>query len=232
MQATVLGLHDEVMRLNTAVRAGVRRWAVVAALTCVGCSMSGALGCSRSLRSDGSSGGASPGSSNVPLASVSSEAASASSLPPWVGVPTAGASDADPADAADLRTPAQIRAFVADHLRHIDGMPPKCEMHWLGPHAKAIAALGKRAAPYLVEKLTDTTQTKWGDCNHYYVIGDFADELLHFLYDCEGPDDIPCDSDSADAFLPCQARSDCLRRPGQRARLQASWARFVARDGG
>jgi hypothetical protein len=118
---------------------------------------------------------------------------SSSPLPPLIAAPTAPAPDADTAEAPEVQTPAQIRKFVADKLRQIDGMPPKCEVSFLGPHAKAIVSLGRRSAPYLVEKLTDTTPTNWGGCNHYYVIGDFADELLHFLYDCEGPRDIPCD---------------------------------------
>jgi len=105
-----------------------------------------------------------------------------------------------------VQTPAQIRKFVADELRQINGMPPKCSPHMLGLHASHIEALGKRAAPYLVERLTDTTLANPAPCGGD-LIGDYAEEILDALYDCEGPDDLPCSSG-----VYC-GRSDCLKAP-------------------
>ena len=194
------------------------------ALTCLGCLMTGVLGCRPSMHDTGSVDDALSSGSSLPLASASAPTASSSPLPPLVGLPAARVPEADTVDVRELQTPAQIHKFVADELRQINGMPPKCSPHMLGIHASHIEALGKRAAPYLVEKLTDTTLAHPAPCGGD-LIGDYAEEILDALYDCEGPDDLPCSSD-----VYC-GRNECLKRPGQRARLQASWARFVARDG-
>jgi hypothetical protein len=193
----------------------------VVALTALACLTAGIFGCSRSPQNS-SAGGAPLSGSSLPIASASSPASSAPP-PPLIAASTAP--DADAVDAADVQTPAQIRKFVADELRQINGMPPKCSPHMLGLHASQIETLGKRAAPYLVERLTDTTLASPGPCGGD-LIGDYAEQILDALYDCEGPHDLPCSD--VDGYC---AWNQCLKRPGQRARLQASWAGFVARDG-
>jgi hypothetical protein len=102
------------------------------------------------------------------------------------------------------------------------------------PHGKAIVSLGKAVAPYLVEKLTDTTETGFGDmCSSpkEYVIADYAWLLLVYLYG-HGPPDEPCIHVRESTPIPCQAYSACRSRPGARARIRASWVRFIGRDGG
>lgn len=189
-------------------RQRLTRRAAIVALTCFGFSLTGILGCRPSTHDGGSSDGAPPNGSSSPITSASAPATSTSPPPPLIAAPTASAPDAGTAEAPDVRTPAQIRKFVADELRQINGMPPKCMPHMLGLHASHIEALGKRVAPYLVERLTDTTLVVPGPCDGDRI-RDYAEEILDALYDCEGPHDLPC---TVDGYC---ARSVCLERPGQ-----------------
>jgi len=172
------------------------------------------------------------------VAAAPSEEASPDAPPRPAAAPDSSESDSAP---PPTLTPSQLRKAVADNLRLINGLPPReCEISNLGGRpAASILALGIQAAPYLVERLTDATPSSYSDfCAVPYRIGDYAEQILGDLYGCTpGLPNRPqmptvsCPSCET-AAIPCREYHDFLNRPGERARLQAKWARFIALNGG
>ena len=78
------------------------------------------------------------------------------------------------------RTSKQI-AGVVDGISQIRGLPPKSGRPLDDANAEAIVALGEKAAPYLVEKLTDASPSRVFYAFEY-KIGDVALALLKEIY--------------------------------------------------
>jgi hypothetical protein len=115
---------------------------------------------------------------------------------------------------------------IVDGIILIEGLPPKAGERPADQHAAAIVALGKKAAPYLVERLTDTSPTRvvYG---FPYEVGDIALVLLDEIYHPAGwpfPDDrikIP------QKYGDYRDYRDFVHSAGSRERLRQSWQEFI-----
>lgn len=122
-------------------------------------------------------------------------------------------------------SPAYI-ARVVDEIGLIEGLPPKVGEPLGDPHAVAIVTLGKKAAPYLVEKITDNSPSLviYG---FQYKLGDLALVLLNEIYRPRNwpfPDDsrqLPRNHGDFRDYL------DFVKGPGRREELKETWTRFV-----
>lgn len=70
---------------------------------------------------------------------------------------------------------------IVEQISLIKALPPKQGEPLGDKHALAIVSLGKKASPYLVKKITDTTPTPIFYLFQYKV-GDIALVLLHEIY--------------------------------------------------
>jgi hypothetical protein len=121
--------------------------------------------------------------------------------------------------------PAHLKEVV-DRINLIQGLPPKSGEPQTDQYAKAIMALGKRAGPYLVDKLTDSsvTQVTYG---FRYAVGDLALALLDEIYEPRGwpfPDDqikIP------EKYGDYRDYVEFVSAPGSRERLKQSWREYI-----
>jgi hypothetical protein len=72
-------------------------------------------------------------------------------------------------------------ATAVRQLSRVRELPEKAGLPFTDPHAKAVLALGKQAAPYLVQAIPDTTPT--GTSQFFvYSVGDVAVVLLIDIY--------------------------------------------------
>jgi hypothetical protein len=146
----------------------------------------------------------------APVAEMTADAAPASAV-------------TDASDGAPPLGSAQLRAMVLREIHLIDSYPPKCGQ-LPGGHAGTILALGRQAAPVLVDEITDNAPTTWSYGNHKYVVGDFALDLLGDLYDCPDVVQVPPGT--------TMGWAQYIERPGERTRVQAKWRAFVRPDAG
>ncbi len=72
----------------------------------------------------------------------------------------------------------EIRILV-DRISEVEGIDPKNPRLQEDEIVSSIVILGERAAPYLVKKITDESQSK---CAKWYKIGDVAHVLLCAIY--------------------------------------------------
>ncbi|HEY6946594.1 MAG TPA: hypothetical protein VI431_15755 [Candidatus Acidoferrum sp.] len=115
---------------------------------------------------------------------------------------------------------------VVDRITLIEGLPPKSREPQTDKYAAAIVALGKNAAPFLVEKLTDTSPSKvvYG---FQYAIGDVALVLLDDIYQ---PQDWPFPDGRfkiPENYGDYRDYVDFFSSPGSRRRLKESWQDFI-----
>jgi hypothetical protein len=122
-------------------------------------------------------------------------------------------------------TDEQVEKTVND-IDLIVGLPSKKGEEQWDEHALAITRLGKRAAPYLVEKITDTSTSKVGE-GFRYTIGDVALALLNDIYEPPGwpfPDDsikIPQKYGNFRDYV------EFVETPDARRRLRESWRNYI-----
>jgi hypothetical protein len=115
---------------------------------------------------------------------------------------------------------------VVDGISQIEGIPPKSGAPQTDPHAIAIVAFGKKAAPYLVAKLTDTSQTRVVYA-FPYTVADLALVLLDEIFQPPGwpfPDDrvkIP------EKYGDYRDYVEFVHSPGSREQLKRSWQEFI-----
>jgi hypothetical protein len=119
----------------------------------------------------------------------------------------------------------QIRAIV-DKINLITGLPQKQgEPQW-DEHAAAIVKLGKKAGPFLVEKITDTSLSKVVEF-FQYKIGDVALSLLNDIYQ---PQSWPFPDASAQMpkkYDDFRDYVDFINSEGARERIKESWKTYI-----
>jgi hypothetical protein len=118
---------------------------------------------------------------------------------------------------------------TVDKITLIEGLPPKRGEPIEDEYARAIIALGKKAAPYLVEKLTDTSPSRvvYG---FQYRVGDIALVLLHEIY---RPPYWPFPDTSFDIppkYGDYRDYVDFVNSNGMRERLRKSWKRYIKKN--
>jgi hypothetical protein len=128
----------------------------------------------------------------------------------------------------DGPTPKQVKRTV-DEITLIEGLPPKRGERIEDEHAEAIIALGEKAAPYLVEKLTDASPSKvvYG---FQYKVGDVALVLLHEIY---RPPNWPFPDGSFDIPRKYGDYRDYVKfvnSDGTRKRLRKSWKNYIKKN--
>ncbi len=71
--------------------------------------------------------------------------------------------------------------MAVHQLNRVRELPDKAGQSFSDPHAKAVLAFGRQAAPYLVQAIPDTTPT--GTSQFFvYTVGDVAVVLLIEIY--------------------------------------------------
>jgi len=117
-------------------------------------------------------------------------------------------------------------AQVVDEISLIEGLPPKVGEPLGDPHAVAIVLLGREAAPYLAERITDDSPSLvvYG---FQYKLGDLALVLLNEIY---RPRSWPFPDDSRQ--LPRKHGDfrdylDFVNSPGGRQELKEHWMQFI-----
>jgi len=128
-----------------------------------------------------------------------------------------------------FRTTEHTAAYLAQVVGEIDlieGLPPKVGEPLGDPHAVAIVSLGREAAPYLVERITDNSSSLvvYG---FQYKLGDLALALLNEIY---RPRSWPFPDNSR--LLPRKHGDfrdyvDFVNSPGGRQELKEHWMRFI-----
>lgn len=122
-------------------------------------------------------------------------------------------------------TPQQIRTIV-NKIGLIQGLPQKQgEPQW-DEYAQTIVALGKRAAPLLVQRITDSTPSKVVEF-FPYKIGDLALALLSDIY---RPPGWPFPDNSVKIRIKYGDFRDYttfINSPGARQRLKSSWKKYI-----
>jgi hypothetical protein len=121
--------------------------------------------------------------------------------------------------------PALIQKVV-EGISLIGGLPPKSGESQTDPRAIAIMSFGRKAAPYLVAKLTDTSLSRVVYA-FPYTIGDLALALLVEIYQPQGwpfPDDR---IESPETYGDYRDYVAFVNSPGSRDRLQKAWQEYV-----
>ena len=92
------------------------------------------------------------------------------------------AGDARSPNIQDSRPKVSLTASQAvERIRLIEYLVPKSGERQTDPHAAAIIASGRQAAPWLLEKLLDDTKSRYF-YEFQYKIGDIAHALLREIY--------------------------------------------------
>ncbi len=130
-------------------------------------------------------------------------------------------------DAPSQDIPSQDIKKIVDEISLIESVAPKARLASDDEHALRILSLDKKAGPFLVEKLTDTTETQAFQLFQYKV-GDLALNLLTIIYD-------PKDWPFPDGSMKIPIRNgdfrdylDFVETPGMRLKLQQSWREYVS----
>lgn len=124
----------------------------------------------------------------------------------------------------------QIRRIV-DRINLIEELPIKKGEAVNDKYAKAIVELGKDAAPYLVEKLTNRKDSRVAYL-YQYKIGDVALALLNTIYDY--PDyPFPDQSRTLPAkYGDYRDYTEYFSSARNRRQLQKSWRNFIKNQSG
>lgn len=122
-------------------------------------------------------------------------------------------------------TPRQA-AKIVNRIRLIESLPSKRSEPFDDRYAKAIVGLGESAAPHLVRKLTDTTDSRVADL-FQHKIGDVALALLVKIYNPPGYP-FPDGAESVPAkYGDYRDYVEYFESPEARKRLQRSWENYL-----
>lgn len=120
---------------------------------------------------------------------------------------------------------AAIRSTV-ERIRLITALPPKRGQQIRDVHAKAVLDLGREAAPFLVQKLTDPTPTQL----IYLFRYETADIALRLLQEIYEPSNWPF-PDGSEAvpqkYGDYRDYVEFVHSPGARQRLKESWQSYI-----
>lgn len=127
---------------------------------------------------------------------------------------------------ARTQVEARQAAKIVDRIRLIESLPSKRSEPFDDRYAKAIVKLGEAAAPHLVGKLTDMTDSRVADL-YQHKIGDVALALLVKIYNPpshpfpDGAESVPAKYGDYRDYV------EYFESPEARKRLQGSWENFL-----